>query len=335
MVNELLVFAQDSTVVTSMNLQLLNLEGNLLSEELPNCWTSWSKLKKYAHTDRKRLSVLKILILRSNKFYKHIPKELCALNSLQILDLSRNNFSGSLPGCFMNLSAMIIQQNSSGKMLYWPDSFPALVSFEGFLEHAILVMKGHGYSTILQLVTIMDFSNNNLSGEILKELTSLRGLRSLNLSFNHFTGRIPEGIGAMEQLEVIDFSMNHLFGEIPSSMSNLNFLSYLNLSYNNLSGKIPSSTQLQSFNASNFVGNSLCGPPVNNQCNVSDTPSTIANGAGKRGDGFEVDWFYVSMALGFVVGFWGVVGPFLFSISWRVVCFQFMDNIWYKFHSVI
>ncbi|XP_059629361.1 receptor-like protein EIX2 [Cornus florida] len=378
----------------SKNLQLLNLERNRLSRELPNCWTSWNSLEfinlvnnnlsgkipssmgsldflESLHLRNnslsgelplslqnctrlvaidfgenefsgsiptwigERLSNLKILILRSNKFQSYIPKKLCALSSLQILDLAHNNFSGSIPACLMNLSAMAIQQNSSQQMSYQPNS--TRYYFEGFLENALLVIKGQmtGYSTILQLVTSMDFSNNNLSGEIPEELTSLRGLHSLNLSYNLLIGRIPKNIGAMEQLEAIDFSMNHLFGEIPPSMSSLTFLSHLNLSYNNLSGKIPSSTQLQSFDAFSYVGNSLCGPPVNNNCGVNDTPSAIENGADKTGHRFAVDWFYVSMALGFVVGFWGVVGPFLFNKSWRFVCFQFMDNIWYRFHSVI
>ncbi|XP_059629358.1 receptor-like protein EIX2 [Cornus florida] len=378
----------------SKNMQLLNLERNLLSGELPNCWTSWNSLKfinlannnlsgkipssmgsldflESLHLRNnslygelplslqnctrlvaidfgenefsgsiptwigERLSYLKILILRSNKFQSHIPKKLCALSSLQILDLAHNNFSGSIPACFGNLSAMAIQQNSSEQISYWPNS--TTFFFEGFLESALLVIKGQmtGYSTFLQLVTIMDFSDNNLSGEIPEELTSLRGLHSLNLSYNLLTGRIPKNIGAMEQLEAIDFSMNHLFGEIPPSMSSLTFLSHLNLSYNKLSGKIPSTTQLQSFDAFSYVGNSLCGPPVNNNCGVNDTPSAIENGADKTGHRFAVDWFYVSMALGFVVGFWGVVGPFLFNKSWRFVCFQFMDNIWYRFHSVI
>ncbi|XP_059629357.1 receptor-like protein EIX2 [Cornus florida] len=379
----------------SKNLQLLNLERNLLSGELPNCWTNCNSLEfinlannnlsgkipssmgsldflESLHLRNnslsgelplslqnctrlvaidfgenefsgsiptwigERLSNLKILILRSNKFQSHIPKKLCALSSLQILDLAHNNFSGSIPACFMNLSAMAIQQKSSRRMSYWPNSTTSS-SFEGFLENALLVIKGQmmGYSTILQLVTSIDFSDNNLSGEIPEKLTSLRGLHSLNLSYNLLTGRIPKDIGAMEQLEAIDFSMNHLFGEIPPSMSSLTLLSYLNLSYNNLSGKIPSSTQLQSFDAFSYVGNSLCGPPVNNNCGVNDTPCAIENGADKTGHRFAVDWFYVSMALGFVVGFWGVVGPFLFNKSWRFVCFQFMDNIWYRFHSVI
>jgi len=33
------------------------------------------------------------------------------------------------------------------------------------------------------------------------------------------------------------------------------------LSYNHLKGKIPTGIQIQSFEATDFVGNNLCGPP--------------------------------------------------------------------------
>ena len=102
----------------------------------------------------------------------------------------------------------------------------------------------------------------------------------MNLSYNLLIGSIPENIGTMRSLESIDFYMNQLFGQIPSSMSCLTFSNHLKLSNNNLTGKIPLSTQLQSFNASNFIGNK-----------------------GSKHSRLEVDWFIVSMTLGFVVGF--------------------------------
>ncbi|XP_059643454.1 receptor-like protein EIX1 [Cornus florida] len=380
------------------NLQLLNLEGNLLSGEIPDCWMSWVGLEflnlgnnnltgkipssmgslnhlKSLHLRNnslfgelpmslhnctglvamdlgenefsgsiptwigERLVNLKILILRSNKLHNGIPEELCALVSLQILDLAHNNLWGSIPRCFRNLSAMNIQQNSTEQMLYVSNATIAYF-FNGIMENAILVMKGKvlGYSTILQLVTSMDLSGNNLSGKIPKELTFLLGLRSLNLSHNILTGRIPENIGSMELLESIDFSANHLIGAIPPSMASLTFLSHLNLSNNNLTGEIPLSTQFQSFNASCFVGNNLCGPPLVHNCSVNDATPTSRNGGGnegKGGKGPEVDWFYVSMALGFIIGFWGVFGPVLFKRSWRLVCFELMDRMWHKFCVLI
>ncbi|XP_059642637.1 receptor-like protein EIX1 [Cornus florida] len=286
-----------------------------------------------------RLVNLKILILRSNKLHDNIPEELCVLNSLQILDLAHNNLWGSIPRCFMNLSGMYVEQKSSDQMLYGSNATVAYF-FKGILENAVLVMKGKvlGYSTILQLVTSMDLSDNILSGEIPKELTLLLGLRSLNLSHNRLTGRIPENIGSMGLLESIDFCANHLTGAIPSSMASLTFLSHLNLSNNNLTGEIPLSTQFQSFNASCFVGNNLCGPPLVHNCSVNDATPIAKHGGGnegKGGNGPEVDWFYVSTVLGFIMGFWGVFGPILFKRSWRVVCFELMDSMCHKFCVLI
>ena len=111
-------------------------------------------------------------------------------------------------------------------------------------------------------------------------------------------------------------------------MSKLSFLSKLNLSMNNLFGKIPSSTQLQSLSASSFIGNKLCGPPLTDSCTINyANPDTKDKGSS---GGREVDWFYVGMALGFVVGFWVVWGPLLVNKKWRIMYFQFLDRMGYR-----
>ena len=185
-------------------------------------------------------------------------------------------------------------------------------------ESELLVIKGkvREYSTTLQLVNIIDLSKNNSSGQIPQEVTSLQGLQSLNLSFNSLNGRIPENIGDMGSLESIDFFVNQLSGQVPQSMSILTFMSHLNLSHNHLIGRIPLSTQLQSLTASSFVGNEICGLPPNNYTINYVKPNT-KNERSKDFGGLKVDWFYVSMALGFVVGFWVVWGPLLMNKHWR------------------
>uniref|UniRef100_A0A2N9HFX1 Leucine-rich repeat-containing N-terminal plant-type domain-containing protein n=1 Tax=Fagus sylvatica TaxID=28930 RepID=A0A2N9HFX1_FAGSY len=258
-----------------------------------------------------RLPSLMILSLRSNNFHGHIPKELCALTSLQILDLSHNKLFGSIPRCVENFNAMATNNNSNDAI----QSYRFSLSYERFgqFESTLLVIKGkvYEYDTILHLVKSIDLSKNNFSGEIPKELTSLQGLQSLNLSFNIFTGRIPESIGDMRSLESIDFSINQL-------------------------SRIPSSTQLQSLDASSFIGNELCGPPLTDNCTTNDAkPNTENKGSKDIGGGHEVDWFYVSMALGFVVGFWVVWGPLLMNRQWRMVYFQFLDRMGYKLRGVV
>lgn len=65
----------------SRNTNVLNLENNSLSGELPNCgWMNWQKLK--------------VLNLGNNKFYGQLPNFMGNLNILQSLVLRSNNFSG-------------------------------------------------------------------------------------------------------------------------------------------------------------------------------------------------------------------------------------------------
>ncbi|KAF3952566.1 hypothetical protein CMV_021892 [Castanea mollissima] len=281
-----------------------------------------------------RLSSLMILSLRFNNFHGQIPEELCALTSLQILDLSHNKLFGSIPKCLNNFITMARNNNSNYPIyvLSW-----SIMSSSRPFESELLVIKGESleYSTTLQLVNIIDLSNNNLSGEIPKEVASLQGLQSLNLSSNILTGMIPENIGDMGSLESIDFSINQLCGQIPQSMSSLTFLSHLNLSNNNLIGRIPSSTQLQSLSASSFFGNKLCGPPLTDSCTINYVKPNIQNKRSKDFGGLKVDWFFVSMALGFVVGFWLVLGPLLWNKQWRILYFQFLDHLGYKLSGVV
>lgn len=263
---------------------------------------------------------MKFLSLRSNYLDGQIPSELCHLSSLQILDLANNSFSGPIPQCLKNLTAMVMKQDSSGQIYYG--------SYGGeFLENAFVVTKGREfqYDTILVLLTSMDLSDNNISGEIPEEITSLLGLRSLNLSGNHLMGVIPKEIGNMELLESLDLSRNQLSGELPQSMSDLTFLSHLNVSYNTLRGRIPSSTQLQSFNASGFTGNGLCGPPLTQNCSTNEAPPEGDDD--QEGVKSDIEWFYLTAAFGFVIGFWIIVGPLLFKKSWRDTYFLFLDEV--------
>ncbi|GKV15194.1 hypothetical protein SLEP1_g25996 [Rubroshorea leprosula] len=279
---------------------------------------------------RHNLPYLKLLSLRSNKLLGHIPEELCALSFLQVLDVAHNKLLGSLPSCIGNFSAMVYYVNGS---------FGNYIALDGlsFIENLLLVIKGQSYEygRTLNLVRVLDLSDNSLSEDIPWEITKLQGLQSLNLSHNLLTKRIPPNIGDMSSLESLDLSVNKLLGSIPESMSRLSFLSYLNLSSNQLTGKIPSSTQLQSFDASCYTGNELCGLPLMKKCNEVNqrVPGTGNNGA-KDMNGVRVNWFFVSMTLGFILGFWCVLSPLVISRQWRYAYYQYLDEMWWKMQSL-
>ncbi|KAG6493581.1 receptor-like protein EIX1 [Zingiber officinale] len=284
------------------DLVILDLGENKFSGEIPT-WIGQS------------LASLKILRLHSNLFHGAIPTTIASIDSLQLLDLSSNRLDGNIPSSLSNLSAMAV--NSSTDSLYGDSDYG---------EGLTITTKGssYEYTDELRLVRSLDLSNNNLSGEIPNELTGLLGLHFLNLSMNHLTGRIPEKIGGMAQLESLDLSMNNLTGEVPASLSALSFLEYLNLSYNNLSGRIPESTQLSTFNASIYAGNEgLCGPPLP-QCSSHATFQVPSEQT--QADKFGRVIQYSSIAIGFIVGFWGFIGTMILKKEVRVSLFQWLDK---------
>ncbi|XP_068314356.1 receptor-like protein EIX1 [Pyrus communis] len=212
----------------------------------------------------KSLSQLMVLVLRSNKLHGDIPRELCRLVKVQILDLANNDLVGAVPTCFSNFKAMT---NVSERSYTMSNSFFRLHGT--YLDNVILMRKFNPAFGVGRFgVTALDLSLNNISGEIPEELTSLVNLQLLDLSNNLLTGRIPSKMGGMEGLEYLDMSKNQLSGGIPLSMSNLTFLNHFNVAYNNLTGPIPKSTQLQSFDASSFIGTKLCGPPLRENCST-------------------------------------------------------------------
>ncbi|XP_060195196.1 receptor-like protein EIX2 [Lycium barbarum] len=315
------------------NLKSLDLKRNKLSGPLPssliNCTRLWKIDLNENELDGKfpswlgtRLSKLIVLSLRSNKFDGELATELCQLNDLQILDLASNNLFGDIPRCVNNFTAMV----NGRRLIRDEDEEMDYSYYVGvFRESATAATKGniHQYDTILSLFTSMDLSNNNLSGTIPMSLTSIVGLRSLNFSNNHLTGSIPRSIDNMKVLESLDISNNQLSGEIPQSISSLTSLSHLNVSHNDLRGRIPVSTQLQSFSNSSFIGNKLCGLPLTESCSKKNPE--VEN---EEEDDNEVEWFYVSMAIGFIVAFWGVSAPLLFIRQWRHSYFSFLDRKW-------
>ncbi|CAA0824272.1 receptor like protein 54 [Striga hermonthica] len=229
-----------------------------------------------------------------------------------------------MPTCLDNLIAL-----STEGFWYWPyrSSYT-----ENFPERATIATKGRelSYDTTLFLVTSIDFSMNNLFGDIPSEITSLVELRSLNLSRNHLTGSIPDNIGNMKQLESFDLSMNSISGKIPGSITTISFLNSLNLSYNNLTGRIPDSTQIRGLSESSFVGNNLCGPPLIMSCGNGDNtlgPVHTEN-QGREGNKREIDWFYVFLSLGYAVGLSIVLTMLYFKSKWREAYYAFFQNLW-------
>ncbi|XP_054811424.1 receptor-like protein EIX1 [Prosopis cineraria] len=184
------------------------------------------------------------------------------------------------------------------------------------------------------LLKSLDLSSNSFIGEIPKEVVSLLGLVSLNLSRNKLSGKIPIEIGNLESLEFLDLSRNKLSGTIPPSLAHIDRLGVLDLSNNNLSGKIPIGTQLQGFNASCYGENlDLCGMPLDKKCLEDKVPSPqIFDHSEDDDDSIFSQQFYLSMGIGFAVGFWTFMGPLLFNQSWRQTYYRLVNDAASRIH---
>ncbi|KAG4161217.1 hypothetical protein ERO13_D01G042744v2 [Gossypium hirsutum] len=250
-------------------LRFLNLANNTLYDLFPR-WLSV-------------LPVLQVLILRSNRFYGRLdhPMATSSFLSLQILDLSKNEFTGPFPKIFfqsfrrLKLVAASQPQQMSKCGRVGVSCFPSprdrYDSPENYKKYVKLTMKRLEIELDLDKsltnFTLIDFSNNRFSGRIPEALGELHALLVLNLSHNRLNDTLPPSLANMAALESLDLSSNKLGGRIPSELTKLTFLEVLNLSQNNFFGPIPVGHQFNTFDIDSYAGNlGLCGFPLSKKC---------------------------------------------------------------------
>ncbi|KAM3227715.1 hypothetical protein ACQJBY_059446 [Aegilops geniculata] len=160
---------------------------------------------------------LTTLNLQVNQLCGEIPEYLAELQ-LVSLDLTQNNFTGSLPDKFW--------ESSTVQELYLSDN-----NLTGMLPESIAELSH------LKIVRI---DNNYLEGPIPRSVGTLKGLITLSLRCNMLSGNIPVELLNCTNLVTLDLSYNSLTGNIPKEISRLTLLNSLDLSNNQLSGTIPS-----------------------------------------------------------------------------------------------
>ncbi|KAL3717248.1 hypothetical protein ACJRO7_008780 [Eucalyptus globulus] len=105
------------------------------------------------------------------------------------------------------------------------------------------------------LITAVKLSGQNLTGNLLSDITKLSGLVELRLDGDALTGSIPD-LSSCVNLEIIHLENNQLTGELPSSLATLPKLKELYVQNNKLSGTVPSGLLNKNLNL-NYTGNMI------------------------------------------------------------------------------
>ncbi|XP_010489765.1 PREDICTED: receptor-like protein 12 [Camelina sativa] len=155
------------------------------------------------------------LLGANNIFTGNIPSFICELHSLNTLDLSENNFNGSIPPCLGNLNSTLSdlnlrQNNLSGGLP--KDIFERLRSFD--VGHNQLVGKLPRSFIRFSTLEVLNVESNRINDTFPFWLGSLQKLQVLVLRSNAFYGPIHQA--SFPQLRIIDISHNHFDGTLPS-----------------------------------------------------------------------------------------------------------------------
>ncbi|TYG99118.1 hypothetical protein ES288_A10G169800v1 [Gossypium darwinii] len=327
-----------NAIFTSSSLVTFDLSGNNFTGRIPN-WIS-------------TLPNLSVLLLKENQFDGEFPLQLCKLQSLSILDFSRNKLSGHLPSCLSNLTLKPSEKSYVDSGGYVFDFFDYVMVDMGLtiynLTGLVSVYRGYPFTyheeevpfstkgatytykgNILDLLSAIDLSCNQLTGIILPGFGNLSEIRGLNLSHNNLTGPIPSTFSKLKQIESLDLSYNNLSGRIPSELTEMTALEVFSVAHNNLSGPLPDrKNQFGTFDESNYEGNPLlCGPPLNKSCNGGDSP-TAPNATSSEEEHGHIDMvdFFISFATSYAIIFLTTILVLHINPYWRRACFYFIED---------
>ncbi|KAJ9555407.1 hypothetical protein OSB04_010021 [Centaurea solstitialis] len=191
-------------IQTYKNLTHLDISGNRISNTIPvQFWKTWPSRLRYLNLSSNNISG-KLLDLSSN--FDIYPT---------IIDLSSNNFYGSIPNVPSTLASLNLSRNK----------------FNGGISFLCQIVDG--------FLSFLDLSHNSLTGQLPDCLWHFNGLKVLNLGYNHFSGRLPASVGYLFQLQVLDLYNNSFSEELPLSWKNFTSLTFLNLGANHFSGNVP------------------------------------------------------------------------------------------------
>ncbi|XP_022744362.1 receptor-like protein 12 [Durio zibethinus] len=209
------------------SLSVLDLHGNQLQGQMPFP-PRYATYLDYSNNNfssvllaeiGEYLSYTYFFSLSSNKFRGSIPRSICSIIYLKVLDLSNNSLSGSIPQCLtqksLSLRVLNLRRNNLNGVI--PDTFP----------------QGCGLQTL-------DLNRNLLQGKVPKSLANCKMLEVLDLGNNQINDTFPCHLKSISTLRVLVLRANKFYGNIHclGKKSPWQMLQIVDLASNGFSGRL-------------------------------------------------------------------------------------------------
>ncbi|RZB61705.1 Receptor-like protein EIX2 [Glycine soja] len=158
---------------------------------------------------------------------------------IEFLDLSNNLLSGDLSNIFLNSSVINLSSN------LFKGTLPSVSANVEVLNVANNSISGTispflcGKENATNKLSVLDFSNNVLYGDLGHCWVHWQALVHLNLGSNNLSGVIPNSMGYLSQLESLLLDNNRFSGYIPSTLQNCSTMKFIDMGNNQLSDTIP------------------------------------------------------------------------------------------------
>ncbi|RYQ99611.1 hypothetical protein Ahy_B07g087559 [Arachis hypogaea] len=222
------------------SLESLLLDQNALSGSIPNWVGQLEKLNKLDSLPLLNILNSRIPLEPSEKFWKFIS------NQVGNLVMYNSSINGSISNVLFNSKVLMLNSNNFRGNV--PRISPNVTlldlsnnSLSGSISHFLC-----GQTKEKNNLKYLDLSHNVLSGEIPNCWIHWKSLEYINLEGNNFRGQIPYSISNLSNLVSFSLFNNRLSGEVPVSLKNCKKLRILNLGENKFSGAI-----------SNWVGQNI------------------------------------------------------------------------------
>ncbi|KFK37940.1 hypothetical protein AALP_AA3G050000 [Arabis alpina] len=154
----------------------------------------------------------------NNNFTGEIPRSMCELSSLNLLDLSNNNLHGSIPWCLEMGSLFDLNLRNN--------------SLNGSLPDIFINAKG---------LRALDVSHNLLPGKLPISLRGCSKLEVLNVGNNQINDTFPFWLNSLENLRVLVLRSNKFHGALhhPQVVSiGFTHLRIIDVSHNDFTGTL-------------------------------------------------------------------------------------------------